>query len=149
MTNAIIDGIRVYFDTCPVISALATRVKVDFLKDQNRSFSIEPIPIDPVIEEYLDGIREKRYRFSLMVKFPYSEEAKLNIENNAVFEKIARWIEEQNDIEHLPEMPIHCYPEAINVISTGALLQVTPDWKVGRYQMIMELIYIEKTGGQI
>lgn len=149
MTNAIIDGIRAYFDRCPIISALSAHVKVDFLKDQNRSFSIEPIPIDPVIEEYLDGVKEKRYRFSLMVKFPYSEEAKLNIENNAVFEKLARWIEDQNEIGKMPEMPEHCYPETIDVISTGALLQVTPDWKVGRYQMIMELTYIEKTGGQI
>lgn len=116
-----------FFNACPVIIALATRVKVDYLKDQNRSSGIKPIPTDIGIEEYLDSFKEKHYCFSLMVKFPYSEEDMLNIENNAVFEKIARWIEERNDIEHLPEMPIHCDPEAINVISTGALLQVTPD----------------------
>lgn len=145
MTDSIISGIKEYFDTCPIIENLSGKVKVDFLKDQNRVFSIEPIPINPIVAEYLDGIKEKQYQFSLVVKFPYSDEAKQNIENNELFEKLADWVEAQSEKGNLPELPAGMQAEGLTVTSPGALLQVTTDWRTGRYQTTMLLEYLDSS----
>lgn len=143
MAESIIDGIKDYFSACPIIQSMSGKVKVDYLKDQNRIFSIEPIPVNPIIEEYLDGLKEKQYQFSLVVKFPYSDEALQNIANNKLFENLATWVETQNEAENLPELPTGCRAEELTVTSPGALLQVTADWRTGRYQMMMRLVYLE------
>ena len=143
MTTSIVNGIRDYFSECPIIQNMSGKVKVDFLKDQNRIFSIEPIPSSPIVEEYLDGVKEKQYLFSLVVKFPYSDEALPNINNNELFENLSKWVEQQNEEGSLPELPEGCQAEELTVTSPGALLQVTADWKTGRYQMGMRLVYIE------
>lgn len=143
MTTSIVNGIQEYFSGCPIIQDMSGKVKVDFLKDQNRIFSIEPIPANPIVEEYLDGLKEKQYLFSLVVKFPYSDEALQNINNNKLFENLSHWVEVQNEADSLPELPEGCQAEELTVTSPGALLQVTADWKTGRYQMQMRLVYLE------
>ena len=143
MTTSIVNGIQEYFSGCPIIQDMSGKVKVDFLKDQNRIFSIEPIPANPIVEEYLDGLKEKQYLFSIVVKFPYSDEALQNINNNKLFENLSHWVEVQNEADSLPELPEGCQAEELTVTSPGALLQVTADWKTGRYQMQMRLVYLE------
>lgn len=140
--ESIVEGIKQYFDECPLIKKMGAKTKVEFLKDDTRSFSIETVPGPSVIENYLDGVSERQYRFNLVARFSYSEEARMNIENSQFFEELAAWIEEQSDEENLPELPKGDEAEELNVTTTGYLFAVSADWRIARYQLQLQLVYM-------
>ena len=131
--ESIVEAIKQYFDECPLI------------KNDTRSFSIETVPGPSVIENYLDGVSERQYRFNLVARFNYSEEARMNIENSRFFEELAAWIEKQSDEERLPELPQGDEAEELNITTTGYLFAVTADWRIARYQLQLQLVYIHDT----
>ena len=120
----IIEAIRTYLSDCPMLLNLGSRVKVDFLQEKGKSVSIEPLPVNPVA-----------------VKFPYSDEAAMNVENSGFFEEFADWLEEQNDLDHLPDLGEGKQATKIEVTSNGYLFGITQDMKYGRYQIQCRLLY--------
>ena len=48
--ESIVEAIKQYFDECPLIKKMGAKTKVEFLKDDTRSFSIETVPGPSVIE---------------------------------------------------------------------------------------------------
>lgn len=50
--SSIIESIRTFFLTCPFLHD--GRVNVDYLGEE-MSYSIDPLPCDPVIQKYVDG----------------------------------------------------------------------------------------------
>lgn len=143
--ESIVEAIKQYFDECPLIKKMGAKTKVEFLKDDTRSFSIETVPGPSVIENYLDGVSERQYRFNLVARFNYSEEARMNIENSRFFEELAAWVEKQSDEERLPELPQGDEAEELNITTTGYLFAVTSDWRIARYQLQLQLVYIHDT----
>lgn len=141
MSKSIIQSMKEYMEQYPKIKEMQKRVCVDFLKEDNYSFSIEPIPSKTIIGGYIGGMIHKQYPFVLAVKFPYSQEVKMNIENSGFFEDLENWIENNNNNDILPELPEGYKPDSIEVGSSGFLFGVTPDMKTGRYQMQLRLTY--------
>lgn len=136
----IVEALVDYFDECPSIKQMGS-IKVDFLEEKGKSFSIEPIPTNPVISDYIGGGGERQFAFSLAVKFRYSDEAGMNISNSNFFQDIQDWLEEQNAAGNLPELETGLIPERIEVTSNGYLYGVTPDMQYGRYEMQFRLLY--------
>ena len=66
----------------------------------------------------------------------------MNIENSQFFEELAAWIEEQSDEENLPELPKGDEAEELNVTTTGYLFAVSADWRIARYQLQLQLVYM-------
>ena len=54
--KSIVEGLKLYFDECPIIKEMGTKIKVDFLKDESRTFSIEPIPGTQILEVLFKAI---------------------------------------------------------------------------------------------
>ena len=69
----------------------------------------------------------------------------MNIENSRFFEELAAWIEKQSDEERLPELPQGDEAEELNITTTGYLFAVTADWRIARYQLQLQLVYIHDT----
>ena len=57
--SSIIESIRTFFLTCPFLHD--GRVNVDYLGEE-MSYSIDPLPCDPVIQKYVDGGKKKQYQ---------------------------------------------------------------------------------------
>ena len=69
----------------------------------------------------------------------------MNIENSRFFEELAAWIEKQSDEERLPELPQGDEAEELSITTTGYLFAVTADWRIARYQLQLQLVYIHDT----
>lgn len=139
--TTIIESLIEYFEACPSIAQLNASIKVDFLQEKGKSFSIEPIATNPIVSNYIGGGGERQYAFSLAVKFNYSDEARMNIENSGFFEGLEEWLETQNRQGLLPTLPNGKYAERIEVTSNGYLFGVTQDMKYGRYEIQCRLLY--------
>lgn len=138
---SIIETLVDYFSNCPLIAELSSSIKVDFLTEKGKSFSIEPMPTNSRTRTYIGGGEERQYAFSLAVKFNYSDEAQMNIENSGFFERLEEWLIEQSKTGNLPELGEGKYAEKIEVVSNGYLFGITEDMKYGRYQMQCRLYY--------
>ncbi|MBQ3418850.1 MAG: hypothetical protein IJH31_01805 [Erysipelotrichaceae bacterium] len=137
----IIESLVNYFSSCPIIASLTNDVKVDFLNEKGKSFSIEPVAVNPVVSNYIGGGGERRYDFSIAVKFNYSDEARMNLDNSGFFEKLEEWLEKQNIDGNLPKLGEGKEAESIDVLSNGYLFGITPDMKYGRYEVRCRLLY--------
>ena len=51
----IIEAIREYIGNLDCISTFNTAINVNYLADDDNSFSIEEAPCNPVIKKYVDG----------------------------------------------------------------------------------------------
>lgn len=138
----IINAIKDYMNTCPYIKEMGN-IKVDFLSDSGDSFSIEPVSVNPIVEDWIYGGGVRQYQFTFAVRFNYSAEAKMNIENSGFMESIEKWIKEQDKNGNLPDLDEGQEATKLEVISNGYLFGVSQDWKYGRYQMSMRLEYDE------
>lgn len=137
----IIESLVTYFSDCPIITNLSSNIQVDFLKEKGNSFSIEPIATNPVVSNYIGGGGERQYTFSLAVKFNYSDEARMNLENSGFFEELEEWLETQNKNGNLPTLDGGRVADSIEIISSGYLFGVTQDMKYGRYEIQCRLLY--------
>ena len=139
----VINGIRQYMATCPLLQSLNTKGKIDFLGEAVNSYSIEPVPDNPVVENWIGGGGIRQYSFTVAIKFDYSNEAQMNIENSGFFEKLESWIKEQNRIGNMPDLGEGKVATSLVTTSTGYLYGVTPDMRSGRYQISCRLLYEE------
>lgn len=137
----IIDSLIDYFETCPIIQSLPSSIKVDFLTEKGRAISIEPTPTEPVVRNYIGGSCEKQFTFSLAVKFNYSDEARMNIENSAFFSELEEWLDDQVKNGNLPILDDGKEATLLEVTSNSYLFGVTQDMKYGRYQIQCRLVY--------
>lgn len=137
----IVDSLINYFETCPIIQTLPSSIKVDFLTEKGKAISIEPTPTVPIVRSYIGGGCEKQFTFSLAVKFNYSDEARMNIENSAFFDKLEKWLDDQNKEGNLPILDDGNEATLLEVTSNSYLFGITQDMRYGRYQIQCRLVY--------
>lgn len=137
----IIESLNNYFSKCDLIVNLGAKINVDFLKEKDKSFSIEPVPVNPTVRNYIGGGGERQYAFVIAVKFNYSDEARMNLDNSGFFEDFAEWIESQSELENLPVLGVGKTATKLEITSNGYLFGITQDMKYGRYQIQCRLLY--------
>lgn len=135
----IIESLKNYFNTFPELETKT--IFVNFLKEKGSSFSIIPSPTQPLTITYIDGSYEKRFTFSLVGRFNYSNEIRMNIENSTFFQDLEEWLIENNENDILPVLGDGYEPLSISVTSNGYLLGISPDGKTGQYQINFEFRY--------
>jgi hypothetical protein len=137
MATSIIEGITDFIKKCPLLKDGVLRV--DALGDQAIEYTIETGIFDPVLRRYINGDTLRQYQFNFGSREFYSMDRLQNIQNSAFYEQFADWIEEQNRLENLPELPTGCYPEELEVLSPGYLYDGS--MKNARYQIQLRLTY--------
>lgn len=140
----IINSLRNYIKQCPYLDTFnnAIRVNVNYLEPNTDTYSIEEIPIDPIMKEYINGDSLRQYAFIFTSREPYGADVFQNIDNSGFYEKFAEWVESNNDNEIFPILDNGLEPQEIKVTSTGYAFAVTED--TAQFQVQMRLKYLKK-----
>lgn len=126
--------IKEFIETCPYLKK--GKVNVDYIKDKPQSYSIDETPVDPVLQNFLDGGRrlQIQFDFSIQANFSVLE----NIKNSKFCDDFTDWIYEQNKQENLPKIDGAVW---IKCLGRGTILQTTDSTAI--YVIPMQLAYEE------
>lgn len=140
----IIKSLRDYIRTCPHLDTFnnAIKVNVNYLEPNTDTYSIEEVPIEPILKRYINGDSIRQYAFIFTSREPYGIDVLQNIDNSCFYEKFADWIETQNNNEIFPLLDNGLEPLEIKVTSTGYAFAVTED--TAQFQIQLRLKYFKK-----
>lgn len=126
--------IKEFIETCPYLKK--GKVNVDYIKDKPQSYSIDETPVDPVLQNFLDGGRrlQIQFDFSIQANFSVLE----NIKNSKFCDDFTDWIYEQNKQENLPKIEGAVW---IKCLGRGTILQTTEATAI--YVIPMQVAYDE------
>lgn len=120
----------------------AIRVNVNYLEPSPDTYSIEEIPIEPILKKYVNGDSIRQYAFIFTSREPYGADVIQNIDNSGFYEKLADEIESNNDNAIFPILEDGLEPLEIKVTSTGYAFAVTED--TAQFQIQLRLKYLKK-----
>lgn len=138
MSN-IIESIRDYISSCPFLEG--GRVNVDYIGTE-MSYSVDPLPCDPIVQQYTDGGAKKQYQFALTSKEEYDEDARVNIENSDFYQEFEDWLEQQNILDNLPKLPVKKMPIKFETLNKGYLYDI--DGQLAKYRIECRLLYTQE-----
>ncbi|MDC4242509.1 chloramphenicol resistance protein [Clostridium tertium] len=140
----IIDSIRNYMRNLKCLDTFnnAIRVNVNYLEPEADTYSIEEVPIEPILKKYVNGDSIRQYAFIFTSREPYGVDVLTNIDNSGFYEKLADEIEVQNDNNILPKLEGNLESLEIKVTSTGYAFAVTED--TAQYQINLRLKYFKR-----
>ena len=140
----IIESIRNFIKDMSCLETFnnAIRVNVNYLEPNVDTYSIEEMPIEPILKKYIDGSSIRQYAFIFTSREPYSSDVIQNIDNSGFYEKFADEIETKNDNEIFPILDTNLEVREIKVTSTGYAFAVSED--TAQYQIQLRLKYYKK-----
>lgn len=100
-----IEKIKDYFLKHVTLAKEFENILVDFLGDEAVTYSIEPIPVEPIMKLYADGGSLRRYEFQFGSREFYDNGVAQNINNLGFYEKFQEEIETNNKNGVLPDIP--------------------------------------------
>lgn len=140
----IINSIRTFIRTCPHLQAFngAIRVNVDYLPSETSTYSIEEVPVTPILKKYVDGSTQRQYAFIFTSRESYGDDVMQNISNSGFYENFMHWLEECSINENLPILEENKQAIKIEATTTGYAFQTDVDR--ARYQIQCRLTYFQK-----
>ena len=139
----IIESIRNFIRTMECLEMFnnAIRVNVNYLDANVDAYSIEEMPIEPVLKQYINGDSIRQYAFIFTSREPYGSDVLQNIDNSGFYEKFADEIETKNNNEEFPLTDSNIEVMEIKVTSTGYAFAVSED--TAQYQIQLRLKYLK------
>ena len=140
----IIDSLRNYMRNLKCLDTFnnAIRVNVNYLEATTDTYSIEEVPVNPILKKYVNGDSIRQYAFIFTSREPYGIDVLTNIDNSGFYEKLADEIENNNNKGILPLLDKNLEALTIEVTSTGYAFAVTED--TAQYQINLRLKYFKK-----
>ena len=140
----IIDSIRNYMRNLNCLDTFnnAIRVNVNYLEPNTDTYSIEEVPVEPIVKKYVNGDSIRQYAFIFTSREPYGADVLTNIDNSGFYEKLADEIEKNNNKEIFPLFDDGMETLEIKVTSTGYAFAVTED--TAQFQIQLRLKYFKK-----
>lgn len=140
----IIESIRNYMRNLECLDTFnnAIRVNINYLEENPDTYSIEEVPVEPVVKKYINGDSIRQYAFIFTSREPYGADVLTNIDNSGFYEKLADEIERNNENEIFPLLDDGLEPLKIEVTSTGYAFAVTED--TAQYQINLRLKYFKR-----
>lgn len=135
MSN-MIESIRDFISECPLLNN--GRVNVDYI-GEDMSYSLDPLPCDPVISTYVDGGTKRQFQFAFTSKEEYDEDARVNIDNSEFCQMFEDWLDEKNFSEDLPSLPDGRIPIEFETLNKGYLYDI--DGALAKYRIECRLLY--------
>ena len=100
------------------------RINVDYIGVE-MTYSIDPLPCDPVLEPYVDGGAKKQFQFAFMSKEQYDEDAAVNIDNSGFFNDFEDWLSKWGRWNMpLPDMEEKKCPIRFETLNKGYLYDI-------------------------
>ena len=139
----ITESVREYIANLDCIATYDSIVNINFLDNEEDSFSIEELATEPIEKRFIDGSTIRRYDFVFCSREPYSVEVMQNLDNSNFYELLSEEIEDKNNNSILPVVDTDKYePLSIAVTSNSYLALVDED--TAMYQINMRFRYIKK-----
>ena len=91
---SIIEAVRKYLQTCPLLKG--GTLNVDFLPPEAATYSVDVVPVKPVLKAYMDGSSQRQFLFVLATRTYYGEFVRQQLDNLCFFEEFAEWLDKQN-----------------------------------------------------
>lgn len=137
--TSIIEGVRAYIASCPLLAEIPVSSKgVDWTDPNNPNYGIVPDG-DIILKSFISGggNGKRQYAFALQVR-KFTQSAVENLSNSGFIERLQNWCDTQTVLKNFPEMPSGCYPTKI-IAENGFLFE--QNGKTGLYQLQFKLIY--------
>lgn len=140
----IIESIRNYMRNLECLDTFnnAIRVNINYLEENPDTYSIEEVPVEPVVKKYINGDSIRQYAFIFTSREPYGADVLTNIDNSGFYEKLADEIEKKNNNGIFPLLDDGLESLEIKVTSTGYAFAVTED--TAQYQINLRLKYFKR-----
>lgn len=133
-----IDKIRQYFIDNNIIDE-NSRINVDFLGEEPTEFALEPIPVNPILEPYINGDSLRQFQFQVLSCNYYGADVMQNIANSTYYENLYNLIERNNNKKILPDI---AGIESIECLNNGAIFDANTN--TARYSIQMRITYFKK-----
>lgn len=130
-----IEKIREYFIGNNIIDE-NSRINVDFLGEEPTEFALEPIPVNPILEKYVNGTSLRQFQFELLSCNDYGADVIQNMSNSSYYENLYNLIEHNNKERILPDIK---GIESIECLNSGGILDAGTN--TARYSIQMRITY--------
>ena len=134
-----IEEIRNYFKDHVQLASTFENILVDFIGDEAITYTIEPIPVEPIIRNYTDGSSLRQYVFQFGSREYYDNGVAQNIENLDFYEKFKDEIETNNKNGVLPEIN---GIQSIECLTDGTIQDVQNG--TAKYVIQMRITYLKE-----
>ena len=135
----IIEAVRKYISELDCMKVFDNAININYLAAETDSFSIEEIPVNPIVKKYVDDSSIRQFQFVFCSREPYGAEILQNIENSSFYEDFADEIEKKNNKDILPILEKGLVPRSIEVLSNAYTVSVTEDTSM--YQINLNFKY--------
>lgn len=140
MSVAIIEAIRDFIKTCPLIDK-NNRINVDYLGNEPIEYTIDPVPTTKRISTNIDGSSERQQLFNFASREYYSREVAQNIANSKFYEDFSEWLDEQSEKDILPNLGNGKTATRIEAVTSGYLYSTTTGLNNAKYNIQCRLVY--------
>lgn len=137
--SSIIEAIKKHIEACPLLAD--GHVNVDYVGTE-MSYSIDPLPCDPVVRKYTDGGSMKQFQFAFTSKEEYDEDERITIDNSGFCQDFEEWLELKNATDNLPELPAGKNAFRYETMNKGYLFDI--DGNKAKYRIECRLIYTQE-----
>ncbi len=137
----IIEGLREWLRTCPALAD--SRLNVDFLPEEAKTYSVDAVPCKEVIKKYMDGSSKRQFMFAIASREFSGANIAENIDTHAFYEALSAWVEVQCKRRAFPGLGEIRRAQSIEVSST-AYPFIVDEHGTARYQLQLVLTYFQK-----
>lgn len=134
-----IEEIRNYFNNHVQLASEFENILVDFLGEDAITYTIEPVPVEPIIRPYADGSSLRQYVFQFGSREYYDNSVAQNIGNLDFYEKFKDEIESNNKEGILPNID---GIQSIECLTPGTLQDVQNG--TAKYIIQMRITYLKE-----
>jgi len=134
-----VDKIKDYFLQHVTLAEEFKNILADFLGEDATDYTIEPVPIEPVLRQYADGSYLGQLDFQFGSREYYDDSNDQNIENLDFYEKFQAEIEYNNRNRILPDID---GIQSIECLSNGTIQDVQKG--TAKYVIQMRITYLKE-----
>lgn len=131
-----VDKLRQYFIEHTTLEEGFKSILADFLGDDATDYTIETIPIEPILRQYADGSYLGQLTFQFGSREFYDDSNNQNIDNLGFYERFQQEIESNNNNGILPEID---GIQSIECLSNGTIQDI--ENKTAKYIIQMRITY--------
>lgn len=132
--KSIINAIREYFEEQDILKN--KKVNIDFIKNNTNEYIIEPVPIEPIYKQYVDGKAIRQYVFQFSSLNYLTSEVINNLLNSEFYENFSKIIEENNKKGILPKIE---GIQSIECLNIGTI--ENEEQNKAKYSIQMRILY--------
>lgn len=138
--ESLTDSVRTFLLGCPYLKDGV--FNVDYLGTSPTEYTVDTIPSDNIIKQYVDGSSVRQFVFAFGSVEPYGSDVDNNLANSTFYEDFAAWMDEKSRNREFPDLGAD--KSAIEIKAQGAGYVVENTENAARYQVQCRLVYTQK-----